>query len=140
MSKKVLYATDYSPASRNILAYAASLARDRDATLLVAHVLDREQYPVGESFDEEGEPSAEEKQQLEAVRPVGFDIPVEHRLVFGTPTKVDEAICQLAEEEAVEMIVIGTHGHSALESIMGGSVAERVVKHATCPVLAIKHK
>ena len=140
MSKKVLYATDYSPASRNILPYAASLAQDRDATLLIAHVLEREQYPVGESFDEEAGPSKEETQQLESLRPVGFDIPVEHRLVFGTPTKADEAICQLAKDEAVEMIVIGTHGHSAMESLMGGSVAERVVKHAPCPVVAVKHK
>ena len=38
------------------------------------------------------------------------------------------------------MIVIGTHGHSALESLMGGSVAERVIKDAPCPVVAVKHK
>ena len=140
MSKKVLYATDYSHASRNILACAASLARDRDATLLVTHVLEREQQAVGESFDEDGKPSEEETRQLESVRPVGFDIPIEHRLVYGVPTKADEAICQLAKVEGVEMIVIGTHGHSALESLMGGSVAERIVKHAPCPVVAVKHK
>ncbi len=34
----------------------------------------------------------------------------------------------------------GPHGHSPLESLMGGSVAERVVKHASCPVVAVKHK
>lgn len=140
MSKKVLYATDYSPASRNILAYAASLARDKNATLLIAHVLEREQQPIGEHFDEDPAPSDEEKQQLESTKPVGFDIPIEYRLVFGTPTKADEAIRQLADEEDVEMIVIGTHGHSALESLMGGSVAERVIKHASCPVVAVKHK
>ena len=140
MSKKVLYATDYSHASRNVLGYAASLACDRDATLLIIHVLEREQYPVGELFDEDGKPSEEETQLLDAVRPVGFDIPIEHRLVFGAPTRADEAICQLAKEEGVEMIVIGTHGHSALESLMGGSVADRVVKHAPCPVVAVKHK
>jgi nucleotide-binding universal stress UspA family protein len=140
MSKKVLYATDYSPASRNVLTYAASLARDRDATLLITHVLEREQYPVGESFDEDAGPSEEETQQLEAILPDGFDIPIEHRLVFGTPTRADQAICQLASDEAVEMIIIGTHGHSALESIMGGSVAQRVIRHAPCPVIAVKHK
>jgi nucleotide-binding universal stress UspA family protein len=143
MSIKVLYATDYSTVSLNALAYAASLARDRGATLLVTHVLEREQYPVGEAFQEEyGEygPSEEETQQLESIRPVGFDIPVEYRLVFGTPTKANEAICQLAKDEEAEMIVIGTHGHSALESLMGGSVAERVIKHASCPVVAVKQK
>ena len=110
MSKTVLFATDYSPASRNVLPYAASLASQQGAKLLIMHVLEREQYPEGEQFDED-----------------------------EGPARVDEAICQLAKDEAVDMIVIGTHGHSAIGSVMGGSVADRVVKHAPCPVVAVKH-
>ena len=54
--KTILYATDYSPASQGAMKIASLLARQTGATLLIAHVSDRETYPVGELFDEEMAP------------------------------------------------------------------------------------
>jgi len=136
---KILYATDYSTASRNVLSYAAALARDKGATLLITHVLEMEAYPVGELFDEESRPPDAEIEKLEAVQPAGSQLPVERRVIFGRPGFPDEAICKLAGDEGVDAIVIGTHGHSMLEHLIGGSVAERIIKRAPCPVVAVKH-
>jgi len=74
--KKVIYATDYSEPSQCSLHFATSLARDCRAVLLVVHVSEVECSPVGELFDEDPEPTAEELKRLEAF---------EHRLVCRPP-------------------------------------------------------
>ncbi|MGH7134681.1 MAG: universal stress protein, partial [Pirellulales bacterium] len=99
--KKILFATDYSESTRQALTYAASLARDTGATLLVAHVSELEQYPVGELFDEEPQPSDEALAELRAVKPPDPRIACEHRLLYGDPA---EQIVQLADREHVEAI------------------------------------
>ena len=58
--KKILFATDYSEASRHAFEFATSLACDTGAALLIAHVTDLEQYPVGEHFNEEPQPDPTE--------------------------------------------------------------------------------
>lgn len=134
-AKKILFATDYSDSTRRALIYAASLARDTGATLLVAHVSELEQYPVGELFDEDAQPSDEELAELRAVKPPDPRISCEHRLLSGDPA---EQIVKLADREQVESIVIGTHDHSRLARLLGGSVAERLLRTAHCPVIAYR--
>ena len=85
-AKKILYATDYSEASQAALTYAASLARDWGATLLIAHVSDSELYPVGESFPEDPEPPPEELARLREVVPDDESVAREHRLLFAPPS------------------------------------------------------
>jgi nucleotide-binding universal stress UspA family protein len=94
--KKILFATDYSEASRHALPFATSLARDAAATLLIAHVTDREQCPVGELFDEEPEPDPAEIHDLRAIVPTDSYLQYEHRLVYGEP--VSTQIVKPAEE------------------------------------------
>lgn len=48
------------------------------------------------------------------------------------------AICQIAEKESVDLIVMGSHGRTGLAHVLLGSVAERVVRHAACPVLVVR--
>lgn len=133
--KKVLFATDYSDTTDQALTYAASLARDQEAALLVAHVSELEEYPVGELFDEEPQPSDSEVARLNAVAPPDPRIPCEHRLLHGDPA---EEIVKLADAEHVEAIVIGTHSESRLLRLLGGSVAEAILRKAHCPVVAYK--
>jgi len=133
--KKVLFATDYSEFSGHALTCATSLARDAGATLLVAHVSELEEYPVGELFDEEPHPSDSEIAKLMAVTPHDRRIPCEHRLLHGDPAR---EILKLADQEAVEAIVIGTHGHSRLLHLLAGSVADAVMREAHCPVIAYR--
>lgn len=131
-AKKILFATDYSDLDDRALTYAASLARGMEATLLVVHVSQLEQYPVGELFDEEPHPSDADIAELNAVKPPDPRIPCEHRLLYGDPA---QEIVKLADEEHVEAIVVGTRGRSRLPRLMGGSVAKKIQRTAHCPVI-----
>lgn len=142
-TREILYPTDYSEASKAALPVATSLAHEHDATLLIVHVSELDQYPVGELFDEESQPNEEELRELKAVVPADPQVKFEHRLLYGKPgdteiVKPAEVILELAEKEQVEAIVIGTHGRSGLMRLLMGSVAESVVRHAACRVIAIK--
>ena len=134
-AKKILFATDYSESTPHAFTYAASLARDTGATLLVAHVSELEQQPVGELFDEDPQPSDEELAELRAIKPPDPRIACEHRLLYGEPA---EQIVKLADQEHVEAIVIGTHDRSRLARLLGGSVSEKLLRTAHCPVITYR--
>lgn len=135
MSKSILFATDYSEAANHALIYAASLARDLGAKLLIVHVSQLERYPVGELFDEEPEPSDEELAKLRALAPPDHRIVCEYQLLHGDPA---DEITKLAEHERVDAIVIGTHDRSRLARLLGGSTAEKLLRTAHCPVIAYR--
>jgi nucleotide-binding universal stress UspA family protein len=135
--KKILFATDFSPASEAALKYATSLARDSGATLLIAHV---EELPLpyagGEMYFAQPEyPNPEIRRMLEAIVPPDKSVRYEHRLTQGTAA---EEIVRLADENGAELIVMGTHGRTGLSRVLMGSVAELVMRHANCPVLTLK--
>jgi len=93
--KKVLFATDYLEFSANTLTYATSLACNSGATLLVTHVSELEQCPVGELFDEDPQPSESEIAKLRAIAPHAPRIPCEHRLLHGNPAR--ESLLKIAD-------------------------------------------
>jgi universal stress protein A len=143
MSATILYPTDYSPGSREILKLATAIARDKNARLLIAHVTMLEKTPVGELFDDEPEPDPAELDRLKEVLPPDPGVPFEHRLVYGEPgsvetTRASDAIVKLAEQEKVNTIVMGTHGRTGLANVLMGSVAEAVHRNAPCTVVAVK--
>lgn len=72
---------------------------------------------------------------LEAVVPEDPNVKYEHRMVTGDPAG---RIVELAEEENIDLIVMGTHGRTGLKRLLMGSVAEAVVRRAKCPVLTFK--
>jgi universal stress protein A len=136
-AKRILFPTDFSHTGDSALAMATALARDTGATLIIAHV---EEPPVayggGEMYYGMPEPALDEiKQMLSEVKPTDPQVPFEHRLVTGDPAA---AIVRLAAEENADMIVMGTHGRTGLKRLLMGSVAEAVVRRATCPVLTYK--
>lgn len=135
--KKILFATDFSPASETALRTATSLARDSGALLLIAHVEEMPMpYAGGEMYFAQPEyPNPEVKKMLEAIIPPDGTVKYEHRLVMGTAA---DDIVRVAEEEDVDLIVIGTHGRTGLMRVLMGSVAESVMRLAKCPVLTIK--
>lgn len=134
--KKILFATDFSPASEAALPYASALAAESDAMLLIVHV---EEPSLALGVDiylpEAGYPDPEVRRQLEAVIPPDARIRYEHRLLLGAA--IDQ-IVRLAAEERIDLIVMGTHGRTGLSRLLMGSVAEGVVRQATCPVLTLK--
>ena len=142
-SKKILFATDYSEASNAALQVATNLARRDDATLLIVHVSESEQYPVGELFDEEPEPDEAEVDELKSVVPGDARVKYEHRLPYGDlggteRVKPADEILKLAEKEHPETIVVGSHGRSGLVHALMGGVAESVSRGAACRVIIIK--
>ena len=134
---RILFATDFSPASEAALKYATALARDSGARLLIVHVEELPTpYAGGEMMLPQPEyPNPEIRKMLEAVVPTDKNVPYEHHLLLGTAA---EDIVRLATEEKADLIVIGTHGRTGLKRVLMGSVAEAVMRHAHCPVLTLK--
>jgi nucleotide-binding universal stress UspA family protein len=139
--KKILYATDYSEPSQCALHIATSLARDWAAVLLIVHVSQTECCPVGDVFDEEPEPSPEEVQRLQTIVPDDADVPFKHHLICPPPSSENvhpaDLIVRFAKQEKVDAIVIGTHGRTGLSRVLLGSVAESVMRQASCPVITV---
>jgi hypothetical protein len=76
-----------------------------------------------------------QRRRLAALAADDPTVPCERRLLSGKPAK---AIVRLSELEAVEVIVMATHGHTGLRRLLNGSVSEAVVRRAPCPVLTTK--
>jgi universal stress protein A len=134
---KILFPTDFSTTGQTALELATSLARDRGAKLLIAHVEEPPMaYGGGEMYYGIDQPDRKElEKMLTEVVPTDPSVGYEHRLMIGSPAT---AIVYLAEKEGVEMIVMPTHGRTGLLRVLMGSVAEEVVRKATCPVLTVK--
>jgi nucleotide-binding universal stress UspA family protein len=135
---KILFPTDFSPASDQALRWATALARDTGATISIVHVEEPPlAYGGGEmyiGFDEESTRD-ELRKTLMHVVPTDHNVPFEHKLLVGDPAG---AIVQAAESENADMIVMGTHGRTGLTRLLMGSVAEAVIRRAKCPVLTVK--
>ncbi|MFH1135340.1 MAG: universal stress protein [Pseudomonadota bacterium] len=142
--KKILCPTDFSEPSYQALDAARELAAAFSSSLLVIHVAALVQpltfggtTPAAFNVDHYQRELVENSQafleSLIAERfPAGFDVKAIVRL--GAPAY---EIAETAEKEKVDLIVIATHGRTGLERFIYGSVAERVLRFASCPVLAI---
>jgi len=134
---KILYPTDFSTLGQTALELATSLARDRGAKLLIVHVEEPlTAYGGGEFYYGIDEPDRKElRRMLSEVVPTDPLVGYEHRLLIGSPAS---GILHVAEREGVDMIVMPTHGRTGLMRLLMGSVAEEVVRKASCPVLTVK--
>ena len=137
MSAKILVPIDFSPGTKTVLSWAASLARDRKATLILLHV---QEPPIDQFVGEIYFPppvleNPAIREALDKVKPEDPAVSCEHRLLLGAaPTQ----IVQLAADEKVDLIVMGSHGRGWLGRVLMGSVAAHVMRHAACPVLVVK--
>jgi nucleotide-binding universal stress UspA family protein len=143
--KNVLVATDFSEPSDAALHYGREFARTFSATLHVLHVVDNvtRQYGV-ESY---GASLPELQQKIETAARTKLEgvINEEDRAalhaqpVIVTDAAKPAAIVGYANEHNIDLIVMGTHGRGAVSRLFMGSVAERVVRTAACPVLTVHH-
>lgn len=133
--KKVLFATDFSPSSRAGLRWATSLAKSLEAELLIVHV-DATPTPDENLLHEEyrhGRATANARlHTLEATDP---DVPCRHKVLFGDPAT---EILWLAEQEEVDLMVLGTHARTGFLRLFHRSVAKKVLGRASCPVLVVR--
>jgi nucleotide-binding universal stress UspA family protein len=143
--KNILVATDFEEASDAALSYGRDLARNYGATLHVVHVAENilARYAGDGTLallpqlqnDVEG---VARKRLAELVSDEDRTI-LHAKPVVLTALSIAEAIVEYAKERNVDIIVMGTHGRRALAHVLMGSVAERVVRTAPCPVLTVRH-
>ncbi len=131
--KTILHPTDFSEVSGAAFRLAFGLAADHKSRLVILHVVPPPQSR-GEAVAREqvGCYHADLWRMLEHLRPEGAAVAVERRLEDGDAAGT---ILRVAEEEAADVIVLGTHGRGALGKLLLGSVADKVVRRAPCPVL-----
>jgi nucleotide-binding universal stress UspA family protein len=144
--KKVLVATDFSEPSDAALAYGRELARSFGAQLVVLHVVDDTlTRAVGADGFVFTAPDLQTAVEVAGRKGVDALISDEDRTllraqgVIVTSNTPAPAIVEYAKSSDVNLIVIGTHGWGALAHLLMGSVAERVVRIAPCPVLTVRH-
>jgi len=141
MTKKILFPTDFSPASEAAFTYACSLARDSGSTLLILHVDNTQFAYLGEGMyvPPPTASNPEVERLLREIVPKDKSVAYDHRLLVGDVVgSAAVEIMRMAAEEDVELIVMGTHGRGGLSRLLMGSVAEAVVRGAPCPVLTLK--
>lgn len=144
--KKILYPSDFSKHSLAALPYAVDLARKYDAELHFLHVVD-DAYQYWMAGGEGAVPVViSENELIESAQKQMDDFvaknlsEVKDRLVVKLLTgRPFLEIISYAQAQAIDMIVIATHGHGALASMLMGSVTEKVVRKSPCPVLTVRH-
>jgi len=137
--KNILIATDFSEVSQHALLHALAMAKRYDAKLTVVHVAPPEAQtpipmePVPVELDWQKRRGAESLARLEGFEALHM-YPHEMVLRQGNPWPEIRA---LIEQRGVDLIVLGTHGRGLIGTLLLGSVAEQVLRHATCPVLTV---
>ncbi len=137
--KNILYATDFSEASRHALLHALAMAKRYDSKLTVVHVAAPEAQvpipmePVPLEMDWQKRKAAESLARLE-------DFEALHMYPHATVLKQGNPwieISGIIDDKDIDLIVLGTHGRGVFATLVLGSVAEQVLRHAPCPVLTV---
>ena len=144
--RRILHPTDFSRASGAAFLKAVALAKESRAELLLVHVLLPTTPFIGDGYIspktyEELEASARRGAQRELAKVVAKAQKAKARvkavLLEGVPY---DKIARVARSKRADLIVMGTHGRSGLSKFFLGSVAERVIALAPCPVLTVRGK
>ncbi len=141
--ERILFPTDFSEGSTHAMHYAVDLAKHYNAKLYILHVIyditkATEMYIPHVSADllykELNEWALKEIDRycVEEIKDISD---VEKKVVTGIPY---EEIIKFANKEKIGMIVMGSYGRVGLERFFFGSTAEKVVRRAPCPVMAVR--
>lgn len=142
MFTNVMWATDGSQLANRAFGYAARIAKDDSATLHAVHVIERltaarlagELARADEAeLDQRIRRQVADHDQAEGTQTIVHMIP-------GDTGQIAKQIAAVAENNDVDLIVIGSHGHSAMIGAVLGSVAAQLPHHASCPVLTVSAK
>jgi nucleotide-binding universal stress UspA family protein len=142
--KRIVAALDFSNATPGVLGTAASLAQAYGAQVYLVHVLEPEptytaygftpdEFPAIHTFQEEARKRSLEKLE-EAAKglPDGLTATVE--LAEGSPL---QALIDYCKQIAADLLIVGSHGHGVMATLLLGSVAEGIVRKALLPVLVV---
>jgi universal stress protein A len=132
---RILVATDFSLDSARAIAWGEELARHFAAEIVVLHVEEALSMVPGSDLFEVRRRGSEAELARMVAQLRGHGITARGLLRSGAA--FDE-IVEAARKEHTQVIVMGTHGRTGLSHLLMGSVAERVVRHAPCPVLTVR--
>lgn len=149
--KKILVPTDFSKPAQWATEVATSVAKKADAQVILLHIIEQ---PTSDSFNVEAQIADEanwedklftvklvekSKKQLalEAQKILDQGVPVKQELRLGNPF---HGMRLVIADHKVDLVVMGTSGHSKFEEMIVGSNTEKVVRHARCPVLTVHEK
>ena len=137
---RILVPTDGSAASRPAIQHAVALAAAHDAAVHGIYVINTASFAsiptegtwegVSEMLEREGKEALEEITDIAEAE----DVPVECVQLDGSPSR---EIVRYAEANDCDLIVMGTHGRGGIDRLLLGSVAEKVVRSSTIPVLTV---
>jgi nucleotide-binding universal stress UspA family protein len=139
MYKRILYATDGSPAAGRALAHARALAQKCGAEIILVHVFrnikEFGKSPYFSELEEERKKAGETVigQAMTELRDSGVVVHIEP--CEGQPA---EQIINVARVRQCDLIVMGSRGLGTFQELLLGSVSDRVVRHAPCPVLIVR--
>ncbi|HEV8474016.1 MAG TPA: universal stress protein [Methylomirabilota bacterium] len=141
MFRRILAATDFAESAENAWRFALGLGRAHSAELILLHVapelpiVPEVAVPQIEEIYVEQRRWAEQalEQRVGTARAAGVRARWLVRAGAAAPT-----IAEVAAEEGADLVVVGTQGRGVLDRLVVGSVAERVVRTAPCPVLVVK--
>jgi len=141
--KTLLVPVDFSSFSDKALDYAVAFAEQFGAGIVLLHVVEPMVYPenymtiptVSDDINSSLMQAADRKLSEQRERVQGHHLEVRVLTRLGRPYM---EIAGVAKELGVDLIILATHGHTGLKHVLLGSTAERVVRHAPCPVLTVR--
>lgn len=129
----VLCPVDFSAATAPLLAYAATLARPANATVVLLHVIEGQLT----AWQPQRETTAEARLHQLAAVPELAGLTVQTKVRFGNP---EQTIVNYASDHHADLIVIGAHGATGLTRFLMGGTAEGVMRMAPCPTLLLRQE
>ena len=140
--RKILIPIDFSNYSLQALEYAKAIAEKFDAEIILLNVVEPVMFIADITMGQINIPSIEsemlqksEEKMKDIVDGLKGNFKVSGIVKLGKP---DKEIIDLANSEKVDLIIIGTHGHSKVEHLLFGSTAEKVIRKSNCSVLIVK--
>lgn len=140
--KRILVPTDFSEPGKSALLYAVAFADQFGAAVDLIHVVEPpppgallNYTPLQELKDSLRSDAEEQMEELHEAW-ADYAFPVNRLIVEGHPFV---EILRHAKESETDLIVMGTHGRGAIAHMLLGSVTERIVRKAPCPVLTVRH-
>ena len=144
-ARHILVATDFSEPADAAVAYGRALAANFSATLHVLHVTDDVYLRLGGDAylavlpELQKEIEDEARKRLESQLVDNDPRPLKTEAIVTTSPNAAAAIVEYAAAHGMDLIVVGTHGRGGVGHLLLGSIAERVVRTAKCPVLTVRH-
>ncbi len=136
--KKVLVPTDFSAASELALRYGKEMAKTFQAKLYVLHVADDPiLFAVTTSDEYRAKAISASNEKLEKLVRSSVGDVKQVELLSKCGSTASE-IVDFAKDEQMDLVVMGSHGHGAMASMLLGNVAEHVVRHSPCPVMTVR--